>query len=84
MYSKYSEVKDACERWNFAHAAYNAGRGNVNKAERLELLEDGSCQTWKEAAKHLIRVTGQANAKQTIDYVDRINRFFLETATRPK
>lgn len=87
LYKSYSEILDYNERWKFALAAYNAGRGNINQV--LELARS-SCgvpakySDWKEAGKpgglwqkweytetFLSHVTGK-HSKETRGYVDRI------------
>jgi hypothetical protein len=49
-------------------ASYNAGAGTVIKAQKL-------CQgvaPWEGIAPCVVQVTGPANSKQTLDYVNRI------------
>jgi len=78
LYGKYAEISDPDERWLFTHAAYNAGRGNINHAAKHELLQDGSCQTWDEAEEHLIEITGEEHSRETRGYIDHIQQFYSE------
>ena len=55
-------------RWEVAVAAYNAGIGNVGKAQRLA----GGALCWPQIAPYLASVTGLANAQSTIYYVDHV------------
>jgi soluble lytic murein transglycosylase-like protein len=58
------------ERHNLALAAYNAGAGNVIKAQRLA----GNPISWQPTADKLHLVTGR-HAKETTDYVKKIRSF---------
>ena len=58
------------ERLRFSLAAYNAGPGNIIKAQKLALTKD----KWHSLALVLPQVTGQKNARQTIGYVEKIER----------
>jgi len=72
QYSHFPEITDTGERWKFALASYNAGRGNVNKSIGLTKAEGGNWQKWGIVSCYLIQVTGKVNAAQTCDYVDKI------------
>jgi len=54
-----------------AQASYNAGAGNILKAQR----KSGNALFWCEISPHLIEITGR-HSKETIDYVFLINRFY--------
>ena len=56
------------ERLRFALASYNAGAGNIVKAQRLALQKD----KWHSLALVLPQVTGTKYASQTIKYVQEI------------
>ena len=89
LYGCYGEIPDDKERYKFALAAYNAGRGNVNKALAFARLDCGApesfyawdsagrppgpWQTWDYTKKHLAKVTGR-HAQETIAYVDKITK----------
>lgn len=59
------------ERLRFTFAAYNAGAGNIIKAQRLASPTD----QWWAVAKALPRITGIGHAKETTQYVKRIEAF---------
>jgi len=59
------------ERHNLAMAAYNAGAGNIIKAQRLA----GNPADWQKVADKLPMVTGR-HAKETTDYVKKIRSFY--------
>ena len=58
------------ERLRFMLAAYNAGPGNIIRAQQLAARPN----YWWALAAVLHRVTGPDNAQQTIQYVRRIER----------
>ncbi len=61
------------ERRDLAFASYNAGPGSVSRAAKLA----GSPPKWTTASLCLVDVTGP-HSTETLQYVARINRFFLE------
>lgn len=87
LFERYPEVPDERERWRFALAAYNCGRGNVNQALSLARQRCGqpfSFTTWRNAGEPpgpwqkweftcqcLSLVTGE-RARETIAYVSKI------------
>ena len=62
------------ERLRFVLGAYNAGPGNIIKAQRKADRSDN----WASICRVLHLVTGAANAGQTINYVEKIARIRLE------
>jgi len=56
------------ERLMFMFASYNAGAGNILKAQKLAEPKD----QWWAVAKELPRITGIRNSQETIGYVKRI------------
>lgn len=58
------------ERRELATASYNAGPGNILKAQD----RSGGKATWPEIAPFLVQVTGR-HSKETIDYVQLIERW---------
>jgi len=61
------------ERLELAQASYNAGAGNVLKAQML-------CQNpsrWSSISQCMEKVTGK-NSEETINYVKRIKRWMSE------
>lgn len=87
LLERYYYIPDELERLRFALAAYNAGRGNVNRmlsiareacghpyswAAWVELGRPaGEWQTWRYSSRFLERVTGR-HARETLDYVRKI------------
>lgn len=67
----WREAKTAEERNKFGQASYNAGAGNILKAARLCNPHDF---TWENVKICLENVTGRHH-KETIGYVDRIERY---------
>jgi len=65
--------EEGLERLRFAFGAYNAGPGNIIKAQALTERPT----VWEAVRAKLPEVTGNANAQQTTDYVRRIEAFRL-------
>jgi len=65
------------ERWRLALASYNAGAGNIIRAQRLC---DGE-RDWREIRACLPAVTGH-HANETRTYVDRVQRWWGELDPR--
>ncbi|MDR3631326.1 MAG: transglycosylase SLT domain-containing protein [Desulfocapsaceae bacterium] len=61
------------ERFRFMFASYNAGCGNILKAQRLAAITN----QWGPVSGHLPEVT-EDNAWQTIDYVKHIEAFYSQ------
>lgn len=68
------KAEQGLERLRFAFGAYNAGAGNIIKAQG----KAGRPDNWESVATVLPLVTGPDNARQTTDYVRRIERIRLE------
>ena len=77
QYRHFPEILDELERWKFALAAYNAGRGNVNRAIQIAKTKNADWQQWQNVAAQLPAVTGR-NSGQTIAYVDKIMQHWQE------
>lgn len=87
LYSRFGEIPDEEERYKFAMASYNSGRGNINQTlsyarESLgqpfsysqwnaEGRPEGIWQEWCYAKRFLGIVTG-INAKETRKYIKAI------------
>lgn len=63
----FKAPRPEAERHNLACAAYNAGAGNIIRAQRLA----GNPQGWGPVAAALPQVTGRHSA-ETVNYVKRI------------
>lgn len=68
------KAEKGLERLRFAFGAYNAGAGNIIKAQGRTDRPD----KWDAVRSVLEQVTGGANAQQTIEYVRRIERYRAE------
>ena len=63
------------ERLRFAWGAYNAGLGNIIKAQRIASSRGLATYKWASIAACLPAVTGR-HAQETIGYVARIERIY--------
>lgn len=76
QYRRFPEIPDDLERWRFALAAYNAGRGTINHAIQHEIIDHGKAggtwQQWCNVVDELPEIQSRDNAKQTTDYVEKI------------
>ena len=73
--SKWSSKRPEGCRIRLALASYNAGFGNILKAQGVALLSP----CWDKIGPALPKVTGK-HAKETRAYVDRIDRQYVELA----
>lgn len=64
------------ERLKLALASYNAGTGNILKAQKLS----GDKKFWNDIKEHLHLVTGKNNSEETITYVDNIFEYVVDVA----
>ena len=62
------------ERLRFMFGSYNAGSGNIVKAQKIATPP----HLWWAVAKELPRVIGIGNARETAQYVKRIEAFYRE------
>lgn len=65
--------RTALEKFELALASYNAGLGNILKAQKLS----GNQRIWNDIKKYLSKVTG-SNSKETINYVDLIKGYVVQ------
>ena len=59
------------DRLKFMFASYNAGRGNVIRAQRLALADGLDGRLWSSIERQLPAVTGR-HSRETLGYVKRI------------
>ena len=85
QFDHFPEIPDVCEKFKFMLAAYNGGRGNVNKAlEHARIRETGTAvlsgsgfwQTWAFTKREFQNLP--VDHKQIVNYVDRIWALFME------
>ena len=67
------KAETGIERLRFTFASYNAGLGNIIKAQRLADQSD----IWASLALVLPRVTGR-HAVETVNYIKRIEQIYRE------
>ena len=68
------EKEQDLERLRFMFASYNAGAGNIIKAQRLASPTD----QWWAVARELPRITGIGHARETTSYVKCIEAFYRQ------
>ena len=61
------------DRINFMFGSFNAGKGNILKAQRLATKRALNPNLWKSVEQVLPQVTGR-HSKETIGYVKKINK----------
>ncbi len=92
LYGRFGEIPNALERYKFALASYNAGRGHINEALSLarescglphsynkwksQGARRGLWQEWWYTSEHLERVTGR-HSRETLQYVSLIFNYAL-------
>ncbi|MGB0370941.1 MAG: transglycosylase SLT domain-containing protein [Opitutales bacterium] len=76
QYKKWTEKRSEKDHLSLMFASYNAGFGNIYKAQKLERAQGRSAVKWSEIQRSLPKVTGN-HAKDTIYYVDKI--FYMRT-----
>lgn len=72
LIKQWHSPRSETDRYNLALASYNAGIGNILKAQRI-MKGATDYNTIMLALKH---VTGHDNALQTSDYVVKINSYY--------
>lgn len=85
MRATWTSPRPEADRRELAQASYNAGAGNILRAQRTCLATmpacagEAPCTSWPAISAHLPRVTGRHSA-ETITYVQRIRRWYLQLA----
>lgn len=73
IWRTWSSPRPFNDRLNFMFGSYNAGKGNILKAQRLAEKKGLKSNFWVSIEKVLKEVTGK-HSKETITYVKKINR----------
>jgi membrane-bound lytic murein transglycosylase F len=71
---QWSSKRTNWQRMELTFASYNAGLGNVLKAQK----KCGNSLVWSVIRSCMIKVTGPDNSKQTLTYVTKIQRWYSE------
>lgn len=71
MRNTFKAPRPEHEKHNLAAASYNAGVGNIIRAQQLA----GNPAEWQPVADKLHLVTGR-HARETRDYITKINRYY--------
>lgn len=72
LFKIWKTKRTGASRMQLALASYNAGAGNILKAQKLS----GDKKHWLEIKNHLVKITGN-NSKETIKYVSIITDFVI-------
>lgn len=64
--------EEGLERLRFMLASYNAGAGNIIKAQKLAVFKD----RWSSVSAQLHKITGRDDAPETLTYVRRIEHIY--------
>lgn len=81
QFEHFPEIPDGMERIKFSLAAYNGGRGYINKAISLAKKADKDWQSWSVVKKFLkfpnCKVKGKRpDYRQISEYVDRVTELW--------
>ena len=74
MRNGWAAERPESDRRELAFASYNAGFGNILEAQKLS----GGKNLYRDIIDFLPQVTGAQNAKQTTDYVTRIQTYYMQ------
>lgn len=81
MYELWDRIPDKRERMRFALASYNAGYGSIVSARRSTARSSADRRAvykWSRVSAQLRRITGIKNAKQTREYVKKVEEAYAE------
>lgn len=81
LWDFWSAPRPELARLRLALASYNAGPGNILKAQRLAQAAGRGGALWLDVAEFLPEITGH-HSKETIGYVSRIERLFRALSVR--
>ena len=75
LWDTWTEKRSRDDRRRIVFASYNAGIGNILKAQKKARADNKRGNSWEEISRYLEDVTGHHH-KETLGYVDRIERHF--------
>jgi soluble lytic murein transglycosylase-like protein len=78
LHNQWTAKREDADRYALALASYNAGLGNIIRAQKLA----GNANEYHQIIAQLHRVTGDKNARETRTYVEKIFGYFVEQITR--
>lgn len=73
IWNLWQEPRPFQDRLNFMFGSYNAGKGNILKAQKIAKKNGLHPNYWSSIEKTLPHVTGK-HSRETIGYVKKINR----------
>ena len=71
LWKAWSADRPFQDRINFMFASYNAGRGNILKAQRIAKKQGLNLKQWQSIEQMLSKITGK-QSKETIGYIRKI------------
>jgi len=71
--AQWTSKRPEIDKWDLARASYNAGLGNILKAQKVA----GGALLYADIIAALPEVTGE-NSRETIEYVERIHKYYEE------
>jgi soluble lytic murein transglycosylase-like protein len=77
LYGKWKAKRPEMDKWCLTLVSYNAGTGNLLKAQKLA----GGANDYASIIKALPGVTGSKNAKETTDYAIKILGYYTQLVT---
>jgi membrane-bound lytic murein transglycosylase F len=74
MWNEWQSPRSVQDRFNFMFAAYNAGKGNILKAQQVAAEMGWNPSSWDAVSKALLLVSGAG--EETVAYVKKVNRIW--------
>lgn len=83
LFRQFMAERTLVDKLKFVFAAYNAGLGNILKAQKYSIANypKNNPNTW-ESIKVVAHFIPSWKCDETLDYVDRINRVYNELKTQ--
>ncbi len=73
LWKTWKEERPLQDKINFTFGAYNAGKGNIIKAQRIAQKKGMNPNRWSSIESVLPETTGK-HSKETIGYIHKINQ----------